>query len=500
MNEVPSSAGWRWHRPPVWQPGCAMGSRRPGLVLDVALPVPTCVDIADCAALLEQALGPAMDVAHRGDGAEWLAWSGLQRLADRTGMPTAEPVRELHRAPGRLVLRAPVLSPAGSALAHAGETLLRALNDPAAARAAGESFWGAAFGALKASRPPTSNTLRFLRAADRIGLPVAELAGHGMQFGQGRRSRWLHSSYTESTSLLAAKMARDKAADAGQLRRAGLPVPVQQSVRDAGAAVDAARRIGFPVVVKPVDLDGGIGVSVGLTDDEAVRRAYERARAQAKKRAHSEDVLVEQFVPGRDYRLLVHEGELIWAVERVVAGVTGDGVASVERLVEALNADPRRVGPEATLRPVPLDSEALDLLSDADLGPASIPAAGRFVRLRRAANVATGGTPVAALDHVHPAGAGVAARPRPGGRPGAGRRGPGAAGGRGGRARHAPGRGDGPARPRTAVRHPAGPAAGRRDRGGRRRGERRVPAHQRAALPDRRPAGAGRRRRGPGAG
>jgi cyanophycin synthetase len=108
--------------------------------------------------------------------------------------------------------------------------------------------------------------------------------------------------------------------------------------------------------------------------------------------------------------MVVHGGELIWAAERLVAGVTGDGVSSVERLVEAMNADPRRVGPQAILRPVPLDEEALDLLRGAGLDPASIPAAGRFVRLRHAANLASGGLPVAAFDRVHPDNALLAVR------------------------------------------------------------------------------------------
>jgi cyanophycin synthetase len=182
------------------------------------------------------------------------------------------------------------------------------------------------------------------------------------------------------------------------LRRAGLPVPDHEVVATIDDAVMAAGRIGYPVVVKPVDRDGGKGVAVDLDSPAAVRAA-----AAAVLRL-SRGVLVERFVPGTDYRLQVHRGEVIWASQRTPGGVTGDGVHSVATLLERLNADPKR-DPTAVatlLKQIPLDEEARELLARQGLTPDAVPEAGRFVRLRRAANVAMGGTAEGVLDRVHP--------------------------------------------------------------------------------------------------
>lgn len=398
------SSGWRWVHPPRFQAGCALGSRHPGLVLDIAVPPLSAAERTAVAGMLHGVFGAGVpggpDAA---DAAGLLTW-GLQELIRVAAMPIAEPPRVVARGPVRLTLRVPVVPRMAAPLARACEALLQALAAPAEGGDPASPPWLEAFAALQRGQPGSSNTFRFMRAAEGIGMPVQELGARLVQYGQGRRSRWIDSTFTQSTSAVGANIARDKRMGATLLQRAGLPVPAQRAVGSAEAAVEAAMQLGFPVVVKPADRDGGVGVSVGLADEQSVSRAFERARA------HSRRVLVERFVAGRDYRLLVHNGELIWAVERLAAGITGDGRATVAECVDALNADPRRQGPQPVLRPVPLDEEALELLRDAGFTPDSVPARGQFLRLRRAANVATGGMPVPALDQVHPDNALLAVR------------------------------------------------------------------------------------------
>ncbi|MGE4337122.1 MAG: acetate--CoA ligase family protein [Pigmentiphaga sp.] len=250
-----------------------------------------------------------------------------------------------------------------------------------------------------------SNVPRFVEAAHRLGIPFRELPGGIVQYGHGARGRWLDSTYTDQTPTVAAKLAKSKNWSASLLRRAGLPVPDHLLVASATAAVQAAGQLGYPVVLKPADRDGGIAVSSGLLNDEEVIAAYATARQQ------SSNVLVEKHVPGRDYRLTVFQGELLWAVERIPGGVTGDGVHSVEELLATLNADPRRgEGPHTPLKRLKFDEEARSLLARHGLTLESRPAAGEFIPLRRAANVANGGMPVAVTERVHPDNARLAVR------------------------------------------------------------------------------------------
>lgn len=256
---------------------------------------------------------------------------------------------------------------------------------------------GEAMQDLIALAPSGANTLHFLRAAFDLGIPVTPLAKDAFQYGQGTAARWLHSSLTDRTSAISTNMARSKSITAARLRQAGLPVPPHQFAGDAQDAVRVAERLGYPVVVKPADRDGSIGVAAGLDCPAEVRAAFEEARQ------HSSNILVEKHFAGRDYRLTVLDGDLLWAIERVPAGVSGDGRHSVARLIEMENADPRRGDDQqAALKLLKLDPEAMDLLTKQGLSPEAIPPQGQFVRLRRIASVASGGRPVAVKDMVHP--------------------------------------------------------------------------------------------------
>lgn len=242
------------------------------------------------------------------------------------------------------------------------------------------------------------NTMHFLRAADALQLPWRPLVPGVFAFGQGVYTRWLESSYTERTSVLGVRMARDKVRTAQLLRQLGFPAPIHARARSAQHAVALARQIGYPVVVKPADRDQGQGVSAGLRDDASVLAAHAFAAAC------SDCILVEKHAPGRDYRLTVLHGRLIKTIERRAAGVTGDGRHTIGELVEQLKHDPEylRLCERRGHAPVELDAQALSLLDEHGLTAQSVLPAGAFTALRRRANVSAGGTPMLVEGPVHP--------------------------------------------------------------------------------------------------
>ncbi|OOZ38138.1 hypothetical protein BOW52_09205, partial [Solemya elarraichensis gill symbiont] len=113
-------------------------------------------------------------------------------------------------------------------------------------------------------------------------------------------------------------------------------------------------------------------------------------------------IMLERHVEGRDYRLVVLNGRTVWAIERVPAGVTGDGTHSVRELVESANNDPSRQGHNSPLKPLDLTPDALDLVDEQGLTLDAVPEADRHVRLSRNGNVSSGGTPVTVFEQVHP--------------------------------------------------------------------------------------------------
>lgn len=244
----------------------------------------------------------------------------------------------------------------------------------------------------------TVNDYWFAAAAAHSKVPVSRVTPGTFAYGHGRRARWLASALTDATPHLAFHLT-DKIFTALALRRLGLPGGEHLQVRSADEAVEAAASLGYPVVVKPSDRSQGKGVSVFLRDQASVRRAFELARA------HSERLVVERHVVGRDVRLTVFQGHVVKVVERMAASVVGDGMSTVAQLVERRLQDPdiQRRSREHGRAVLALDAEALDLLQDQGWALDDRPPAGQRVLLRRRANTSTGGsTEFLAPDAIHP--------------------------------------------------------------------------------------------------
>ena len=243
------------------------------------------------------------------------------------------------------------------------------------------------------------NNSRFALAALERDIPVQVVAENVIRLGWGCAQRRLDGAFTGETSQIASSLAKNKATANRVLAEGGVPVPRMATIRSLEDARAFARSVGWPVVLKPARLDQGIGVVPGIGDDEDLARAFETVRRYAKA-----GLLAEEHVAGEDYRLLVIGGTLRLAALRRPAGIVGDGRASVAALVAAANADPRRQGrTRSLLVPLTLDGdEARFLLAEQGLTAESVPEAGRFVRLRRTANVSQGGTAEDATDIIHP--------------------------------------------------------------------------------------------------
>jgi len=243
---------------------------------------------------------------------------------------------------------------------------------------------------------PSSGAI--VQAAVARGIPYRRLTeGSLVQFGWGSKQKRIQAAETGHTSAIAESIAQDKELTKDLLYAAGVPVPLGRTVSSAAEAWAAAQEIGLPAVVKPRDGNQGKGVAVNLRSREAVEAAY--AVAESSR----DDVMVERYLPGNDFRLLVVGDRLIAAARRDPPLVTGDGVRTIRELVDEVNKDPLRGAGHATsLTKICLDEIALATLSTAGLTPDSVPAKGQRVVLRNNANLSTGGTATDVTDHVHP--------------------------------------------------------------------------------------------------
>jgi cyanophycin synthetase len=235
-------------------------------------------------------------------------------------------------------------------------------------------------------------------AAQARDIPVVAAKGSQLQLGEGACQRHVVSSLVGSTPFGAIRLALNKRHCNLRLAELFLPVPRQVGgVHDADEARAAVARVGFPAVIKPSKGNQGRGLTVGVSSNDQVGPAFEQAKAHSRPKS---GVVVEQHVQGSDHRMLVVGGRMIAALACLPPAVVGDGISTVARLIEALNAEPDR--DDERLAPVRVTQELARHLASQDLGLDDVPEAGRPVTLLPFGHLALGGTSVDVTDRVHP--------------------------------------------------------------------------------------------------
>lgn len=242
------------------------------------------------------------------------------------------------------------------------------------------------------------STGSIVNAATARNIPYRRLTqGSMVQFGWGSKQRRIQAAETDLTSAISESIAQDKDLTKMLLDAAGVPVPLGRSVTTAEDAWAAAQELGGPVVVKPRDGSQGRGVAVNIETRERVIQAFEVAEEI------SSEVIVERYIPGHDFRLLVVGGALVAASRRDPPQVTGDGVQTIRQLVDQVNADPLRGDGHATsLTKIRFDDIALATLKKQGFDADSVPPPGTLIFLRNNANLSTGGSATDVTDEVHP--------------------------------------------------------------------------------------------------
>jgi cyanophycin synthetase len=188
---------------------------------------------------------------------------------------------------------------------------------------------------------PSSKAI--LAAAQARNIPFRRLnTGSLVQLGQGAKQHRIWTAETDQTSAIAETIASDKQLTKQLLAASNIPVPRGRLVIDEVDAWKAAREIRGSAVVKPRDGNHGRGVFPNLTQEHEVIRAFQQAANEGS------GVIVEQFIPGVEHRVLVVGNRVSAASRGDPVFVEGDGRRTVAQLVEEdVNSDPRRGSDES---------------------------------------------------------------------------------------------------------------------------------------------------------
>ncbi len=243
-----------------------------------------------------------------------------------------------------------------------------------------------------------SSTSVIREEAKKRNIPVIRIAdGSLLQLGYGKNQKRIQATLTENSSCISVDISCNKALANSILREYGIPVPEGKAIRNEDEAIKYSEIIGYPVVVKPNFGNQGKGVSVNLKDAEEVSYAFKVASE------YKNTVLVEKYIEGEHYRLLVVGDKVVAAAQRICAYVTGDGESTIMQLIDKENCNPMRgEGHEKPLTKIKIDKIIEAYLKRQGLSLDYIPQQGENVKLRENDNLSTGGIAVDVTDEVHP--------------------------------------------------------------------------------------------------
>ncbi|MFZ1263988.1 MAG: cyanophycin synthetase [Chitinophagaceae bacterium] len=235
--------------------------------------------------------------------------------------------------------------------------------------------------------------------AAKRGIPYIRLNKHSLvQLGYGVNQKRIRATIASTTSNIAVDIACNKEETKLLLEAAEIPVPRGTVIRTEEGLDEAIHKFGYPLVLKPIDGNHGKGNTTNIINREQALKAFDAAKVYGR------NVIVERFITGYDYRCLVINNKFICAALRTPASVVGDGIHTIQWLIDETNKDPRRgFGHEKVLTQITLDQFSQKMLDDAGITLETVPPKGERVLLKPTANLSTGGTSTDVTDEVHPA-------------------------------------------------------------------------------------------------
>lgn len=241
-----------------------------------------------------------------------------------------------------------------------------------------------------------------LQKAQEKSIPFRFLWDEGlMQYGYGKQQVRSLSTIFDRDSVLDSDLTTQKDDCKDFLEKYGFPVPQGRIVYRFEEALATAQAIGYPVAVKPVVGHEGIGVTSQVQDEVGLDFAYQSAIAAIA--GGDSAIIVEQSVIGSDFRLLTIGGKFVAAMERRPPFVVGDGVTTLQSLIERENATPHRKDtPTSALAKILVDEALKNCLKEQQLSLDSVLTANRVVYLRKVANISSGGVSIDATPKIHP--------------------------------------------------------------------------------------------------
>src|SRR5699024_5599391 len=199
------------------------------------------------------------------------------------------------------------------------------------------------------------------------------------------RTHHFQLSMGDRVSDEAFKICDDKDLTKQFLKKENVPVPQGEMFgidKPKGELIKYGLALGFPLVVKPTDGNAGKGVFANITTEEELSEVVDYVREELE----FEDVIVEKYVEGEEFRIYVLEDRVLGAMNRVPANIVGDGIHTIRELIHQKNAQ-RKLNPHLTSRLIKIDREIEAILEEKEYELNSIPKKDEVIYLREKSNL-----------------------------------------------------------------------------------------------------------------
>lgn len=230
--------------------------------------------------------------------------------------------------------------------------------------------------------------------AKKMGIPVLKIGDTGMyQLGLGKYGKFIEATICQDTGAVGVDISCDKMLTKKILDLHCLPVAKGGRVRNAVELLIHGENIGYPIVLKPQCGNQGKGVVVNIKNEAEALEVYKKLSKTYN------DIIIEKYIEGKDYRVCVVDGEVVAAALRLPPYIIGDGQKTIVELIRILNMDSSRgEDHEKPLTKVKIDDTLLNCINKNGYDLNSVLKDGEKLFLRENANLSTGGIAIDCTD------------------------------------------------------------------------------------------------------
>lgn len=220
--------------------------------------------------------------------------------------------------------------------------------------------------------------------------------GRLFSLSSDQRTHYFFRTRGDKVANEAVELVDDKGVTKELLEKANVPVP--QGKGFPAEATDEeilnyGKSIGYPVVLKPTNASLGDGVVMNIMSDAELESALNYVRYDLEY----DEIIVEQHAFGNEYRIYVVEDQTVAAYNRIPANITGDGIHTIEELIDRKNYE-RRQNARLNSCLIHYDVEIEEFIEQKGYDLTSIPPKGEYIPLREKTNVSAGGDPIDVTD------------------------------------------------------------------------------------------------------